>query len=426
MDLKQAHYETQCVQGGYAPENGEPRVMPIVQSTTYKYDKTDDVCKLFDLEADGHMYSRISNPTLAVLEEKIALLEGGVGAMMTSSGQAANMLAILNICKAGQHVLAMSNLYGGTHNLFGPTFKNFGIDVTFVDPSLSLEELKGYIQENTRAVFGETIGNPGVDVLDFEKAATLAHDAGIPLIVDSTFATPVLCRPFEHGADIVTHSTTKYFDGHATSVGGVIVDSGKFDWNNGKFPELTQPDETYHGVIYTEKFGAAAYITKVRVTLLRDLGSTMAPFNAFLTNLGLETLALRMKKHSENSLALAEYLENHPKVSWVKYPLLKSSKTYDLAQKYLPEGGSGIIAFGVKGGASAGKTFIDSVDLASLVIHVGDLRTHVLHPATSTHRQLSEEQQITCGVSPDLIRLSVGIENFEDIKADLEQALANV
>ncbi len=423
MDLKKAHYETQCVQGGYAPENGEARVMPIVQSTTYKYDKTDDVCKLFDLEAEGHMYSRISNPTLAVLEEKIALLEGGVGAMMTSSGQAANMLAILNICKTGQHVLAMANLYGGTHNLFGPTFKNFGIDVTFVDPSLPLEELKGYIQENTRAVFGETIGNPGVDVLDFEKAATLAHDAGIPLIVDSTFATPTLCRPFEHGADIVTHSTTKYFDGHATSVGGVIVDSGNFDWTNGKFPELTEPDETYHGVVYTENFGAAAYITKVRVTLLRDIGSTMAPFNAFLTNLGLETLALRMKKHSENALALAEYLENHPKVSWVKYPLLKSHPSYDLATKYLPEGGSGIVAFGIKGGVKAGKKFIDSVNLATLVVHVGDLRTHVLHPATSTHRQLTEEQQIASGVLPDLIRLSVGIENLEDLKADLNQAL---
>lgn len=426
MDLKKAHYETQCVQGGYAPENGEPRVMPIVQSTTYKYDKTDDVCKLFDLEAEGHMYSRISNPTLAVLEEKIALLEGGVGALMTSSGQAANMLAILNICKSGQHVLAMANLYGGTHNLFGPTFKNFGIEVTFVDPALPLEELKGYIRENTRAVFGETIGNPGVDVLDFEKAATLAHDAGIPLIVDSTFATPVLCRPFEHGADIVTHSTTKYFDGHATSVGGVIVDSGNFNWDNGKFPELTEPDESYHGVVYTESFGAAAFVTKARVTLLRDIGPTMAPFNAFLTNLGLETLALRMKRHSENALALAEYLENHPKVSWVKYPLLKSNDTYPLAEKYLPEGGSGIIAFGVKGGAEAGKVFIDGVDLATLVIHVGDLRTHVLHPATSTHRQLSEEQQIACGVFPDLIRLSVGIENLEDIKADLDQALARV
>ncbi|MFI3175555.1 MAG: O-acetylhomoserine aminocarboxypropyltransferase/cysteine synthase family protein [Bacillota bacterium] len=423
MNFKNTHYETQCVQGGYAPENGEPRIMPIVQSTTYKYDDADSVAQLFDLEAAGHMYSRISNPTLAVLEEKIALLEGGSGAMLTSSGQSANLFAILNICATGQHVLAMSNLYGGTYNLFNTTLKNMGIDVTFVDPSLPLAELKSHIKENTRAVFGETIGNPGVDVLDFEKASTLAHDAGIPLIVDSTFATPTLCRPFEHGADIVTHSTTKYFDGHATSVGGVVVDGGKFNWSNGKFKELTEPDPSYHGVVYTESFGNAAYITKARVTLLRDIGSTMSPFNAFLTNLGTETLALRMKKHSDNALALAKFLEAHDKVSWVKYPKLESSPSYALAEKYLPDGASGIIAFGVKGGVEAGKKFINSLHLASLVVHVGDLRSHVLHPASMTHRQLSEEAQIACGVSPDMIRFSIGIENIDDIIKDVDQAL---
>ena len=426
MDLKQCHLNTQCVQGGYSPKNGEPRIMPIVQSTTYKYDDADEVGKLFDLEADGHMYSRISNPTLACLEEKIALMEGGVGAVTTASGQAANMLAILNISQSGDHILAMSNLYGGTHTLFNSTLRKLGIEVSFVDPSLPLEVLRSYIRPNTKAVFGETIGNPGVDVLDFAKVSTLAHGAGIPLIVDSTFATPALCRPFEHGADIVTHSTTKYFDGHATSVGGVIVDGGQFDWNNGHFPGLTEPDESYHGIVYTEKFGKAAYITKARVTLLRDMGPTMSPFNAFLTNLGLETLALRMERHSENALVLAEYLEQHPKVAWVNYPLLPSNPSYELAKTYLPHGASGIIAFGIKGGAEAGKQFINNVKLASLVVHVGDLRSHVLHPASMTHRQLSEADQIASGVSPDLIRFSVGIEHVEDIKRDLQQALEQV
>lgn len=426
MDLKNMHLATQCVQGGYQPANGEPRVMPIVQSTTYKYDDADEVGKLFDLEADGHMYSRISNPTLAWLEEKISLMEGGVGAVATSSGQAANMLAILNICKAGQHVLSMANLYGGTHTLFNSTLKNMGIEVTFISPDLSLEEMRTHLKDNTRAVFGETIGNPGVNVLDFAKVSTLAHEAGIPLIVDSTFATPMLCRPFEHGADIVTHSTTKYFDGHATSVGGVIVDSGQFNWDNGKFPELTRPDPSYHGVVFTEKFGQAAYITKARVTLLRDIGPTMSPFNAFLTNLGMETLAVRMERHSSNALILAQYLEQHPKVAWVSYPLLPSHDTYDLAKKYLPNGGSGIIAFGIKGGVAAGKQFINHVKLATLVVHVGDLRSHVLHPASMTHRQLSEAEQIASGVLPDMIRFSVGIEDVEDIKADLAQALASV
>lgn len=397
-----------------------------LSSTTYKYDDADEVGRLFDLEAEGHMYSRISNPTCGVLEEKIAVMEGGVGAVTTSSGQAATMLAVLNICKSGQHILCMSNLYGGTHTLMGATLKNLGIEVTFIDPFLPLEEMRQFIQPNTRAVFGETIGNPGVNVMDFAKLSTLAHEAGIPLIVDNTFATPYLCRPFEHGADIVVHSTTKYLDGHATSVGGCVVDSGRFDWNNGKFPELTEPDENYHGVVYTKQFGSAAYINKLRATLLRDMGPTMSPFNAWLTNLGMETLAVRMDRHCANALALAKYLEAHPKVAWVSYPLLPSSPTYALAQQYLPKGGSGIIAFGVKGGVAAGKQFINSVKLATLVVHVGDLRSHVLHPASMTHRQLSEEAQIASGVLPDMIRFSVGIENVEDIKADLEQALAQI
>lgn len=426
MDWEKCQVETQCVQAGYTPENGEPRIAPICQSTTYKYDDADAVGRLFDLEAEGHMYTRISNPTCGVLEEKIAVLEGGVGAVTTSSGQAATMLAVFNIAKSGDHILAMSNLYGGTHTLMGATMANLGIEVTFVDPDLSLDEMRGFIRENTRAVFGETIGNPGVNVLDFAKLSTLAHEAGIPLIVDNTFATPYLCRPFEHGADIVIHSTTKYFDGHATSVGGVVVDSGNFNWNNGRFPELTEPDENYHGVVYTEKFGRAAYITKLRVTLLRDMGPTMSPFNAWLTNLGLETLAVRMERHSANALELAHFLEAHPKVAWVSYPLLESSPSFALAQKYLPRGASGIIAFGVKGGQAAGKQFINSVRLASLVVHVGDLRSHVLHPASMTHRQLSEEAQLAGGVRPDMIRFSVGIEHVEDIKADLEQALAQV
>lgn len=426
MDIRKQHSATQCLQAGYTPKNGEARVLPITQSTTYKYDDADEVAKLFDLAAEGHMYTRISNPTCQALEERAAILEGGVGALSTSSGQAANMLAILTIAKAGDHILTMSNLYGGTHTLFSSTMKKMGLDFTFISPDLSLEEMKTYIKPNTKAVFGETIGNPGVGVLDFEKVSTLAHEAGIPLIVDSTFATPHLCRPFEHGADIVVHSTTKYFDGHATSVGGVIVDSGKFDWTNGNFPDFTNPDPSYHGLIYTETFGEAAYITKARVTLLRDIGPTMSPFNAFLTNLGLDTLAVRMDRHSENALAIAKYLEAHPKVSWVNYPLLESNPSYELAKKYLPNGASGIVTFGVKGGAEAGKKFINGVKLATLVVHVGDVRSHVLHPASMTHRQLSEEQQISAGVSPDMIRFSVGIENINDIIADVEQALANV
>ena len=422
--MKKYAQETICIQGGYEPKNGEPRILPIFQSTTYKYDEADEVAKLFDLEAAGHMYSRISNPTVEALEKKIAEMEGGVGAMATSSGQAANLIAILTICNAGEHVLAMSNLYGGTFTLFTSTLKKMGIEVTFVDHRADDREISSKIQANTKLIFGETIGNPGVDVLDIQRIAEIAHENSIPLVIDNTFATPYLCRPFEFGADIVTHSTTKYIDGHATSVGGIIVDSGKFDWkSSGKFPHLTESDPSYHGLSYTEKFGAAAYITKARVAFLRDMGSTMSPFNAFLTNLGVETLALRMERHSSNALAAARFLENHPNVSWVNYPLLESSQSFDLARKYLSGGASGIIAFGVKGGVESGKKFIDSLELASLVVHVGDIRTHVLHPASMTHRQLSQEQQIKAGIKPDMIRLSVGIENIDDILADLDQAL---
>ncbi len=422
--MKKYAQETICIQGGYEPKNGEPRILPIFQSTTYKYDEADEVAKLFDLEAAGHMYSRISNPTVEALEKKIAEMEGGVGAMATSSGQAANLIAILTICNAGEHVLAMSNLYGGTFTLFTSTLKKMGIEVTFVDHRADDREISSKIQANTKLIFGETIGNPGVDVLDIQRIAEIAHENSIPLVIDNTFATPYLCRPFEFGAVIVTHSTTKYIDGHATSVGGIIVDSGKFDWkSSGKFPHLTEADPSYHGLSYTEKFGAAAYITKARVAFLRDMGSTMSPFNAFLTNLGVETLALRMERHSSNALAAARFLESHPNVSWVNYPLLESSQSFDLARKYLPGGASGIIAFGVKGGVESGKKFIDSLELASLVVHVGDIRTHVLHPASMTHRQLSQEQQIKAGIKPDMIRLSVGIENIDDILADLDQAL---
>lgn len=422
--MKKYAQETLCIHAGYAPKNGEPRILPIFQSTTYKYDDADEVGKLFDLEAEGHMYSRISNPTVDALEKKVAAMEGGVGALGTSSGQSANLLAILTICNAGEHLVAMSNLYGGTFTMFTSTLKKMGIEVSFVDYKADEEEILAKIKPNTKLIFGETIGNPGVDVLDIEKLAKLAHDNNIPLVVDNTFATPYLCRPFEYGADVVTHSATKYLDGHATSVGGVIVDSGKFDWEaSGKFPHLTDADPSYHGLSYTKQFKEAAFITKARVAFLRDMGNTMSPFNAFLTNLGIETLAVRMQRHSENALAIAKFLEDHPNVSWVNYPLLESSESYDLAKKYLSNGASGIIAFGVKGGVEAGKSFINNVKLASLVVHVGDLRTHVLHPASMTHRQLSQEQQIQAGVKPDMIRFSVGIEKLEDILADLDQAL---
>ncbi|HQD51450.1 MAG TPA: O-acetylhomoserine aminocarboxypropyltransferase/cysteine synthase [Defluviitaleaceae bacterium] len=423
MAMQDWNIETKAVQGGYSPKNSEPRILPIYQSTTYKYDSAEHVAKLFDLEEEGHMYTRISNPTLAALEEKVAQLEGGVGALSTASGQAATTLAILNICQSGEHIVAASNLYGGTFTLLASTFKKFGIEVSFVDPDSSAEEIKKHFRPNTKALFGETIGNPSLNILDFEKFSSIAKEMGVPFIVDNTFATPYLCKPLEHGANVVVHSATKYFDGHATSVGGIIVDGGNFDWTNGKYPGFTEADPTYHGVKYVEQFGKQAYIVKARVQLLRDLGSTLSPFNAFLINLGLETLHLRMERHSENALKLAQFLQGHPKVEWVNYPGLESHRSYALAKKYLPRGCSGVLTFGVKGGKEAGMKFINRVKLAALVVHVADARTSVIHPASTTHRQLTKEEQISSGVTEDLIRVSVGIENIEDIISDFDQAL---
>lgn len=420
---KEFQIETQCVQGTYNPQSGEPRVLPIVQSTTYKYYDSDVVAGLFDLEVDGHMYSRISNPTVSALEEKMALLEGGVGAVAASSGQAAAMLAILNICNSGDHVISSSTIYGGTFNLFNVSLRKLGIDVTFVNPEDSIEDILKVARPNTKAVFGETIGNPGINILDFEKFSSIAKEINVPFIVDNTLATPYLCRPFEHGANIVVHSTTKYTDGHATSVGGIVIDGGNFNWENGKFPGLVEPDKSYHGIKYTDKFKESAYIVKARVQLLRDYGVTMSPFNAFLFHLGLETLHLRMERHSLNALKLAEFLQNHEAVSWVNYPLLASHKDYQRAQKYLPNGASGILTFGIKGGAEAGKELVKHLNLTSLVVHLGDARTSILHPASTTHRQLSEEEQISSGVLPDLVRVSVGIENINDIIQDFDMAL---
>ena len=415
---------TKCIHSGYAPKNGEPRQLPIIQSTTYKYDSSVEMGKLFDLEASGYFYTRLQNPTNDATAEKIAALEGGVAAVLTSSGQAANFFAIFNICHAGDHVVCSTAIYGGTFNLFNVTMKKLGIDFTFVTPDCSEEELNAAFKENTKAVFGETISNPSLQVLDIEKFAKAAHAHGVPLIVDNTFPTPINSRPFEHGVDIVTHSTTKYMDGHATQVGGVIVDSGNFDWTqNDKFPGLTTPDDSYHGVTYTERFGKGAYITKAVVQLMRDLGSIPGPQNAFLLNLGLETLHLRMQRHCENALKVAEYLKNSDLVSWVSYPGLEGDAQYELAKKYMPNGTCGVISFGVKGGREAATRFMDSLKLASIVTHVADAKTCVLHPASTTHRQLTEEQLVECGVKGDLIRLSVGIEDVEDIIADIEQAL---
>lgn len=415
--------ETKCIQEGYTPKNGEARVLPIYQSTTYKYDSTETMGDLFDLKADGFFYTRLANPTAAAVENKIAALEGGVGALLTSAGQAATLIAITNICQAGDHVVSASAIYGGTFNLFAVTLKKFGIDITFIDADAAEEEIQSAFKPNTKALFGETMSNPSLNVLDIEKFAKIAHNNGVPFIIDNTFPTPYLCRPIEFGADIVIHSTSKYMDGHAVSLGGVIIDSGNFDWNNGKFPGLTTPDDSYHGVIYTDHFGKAAYIAKARVQLMRDLGSTPAPQNAFLLNLGLETLHLRMERHSYNALKVAEYLENNEQIAWVNYPGLESSKYHTLAQKYLPQGCSGVISFGVKGGREAAVKFMDSLKLANIVCHVADARTGVLHPASSTHRQLSDQQLVECGVSPDLIRMSVGIEHIDDIISDIQQAL---
>jgi len=414
--------ETKCLQEGYTPSNGEPRVLPIYQSTTYKYDSTEHVAKLFDLSVPGHMYSRISNPTVDCVEKKISALEGGIGALCTSSGQAASLVSILNICEAGDHFVCSSTIYGGTFNLFATSLKKMGIKVTFVDQDSSDDEIQKAFQENTKALFGETIANPKISILDVEKFARIAHKNNVPLIVDNTFATPILLRPIEYGADIVIHSTTKYMDGHAICVGGVIVDSGNFNWNNGKFPGLTEPDNSYHGMVYSRDCGTAAYITKARVQLIRDFGCYMSANNAFLMNLGLETLHLRMERHSENAKIVAEYLAASNKVLSVSYPSLPSDKYYTLAQKYLPNGCSGVISFRIKGGREGAVEFMDKLKLAAIVVHVADCRTAVLHPASSTHRQLTDEQLVQAGIDPDLIRFSVGIENVADIIEDIRQA----
>ena len=419
--------ETKCLQAGYSPENGMPRTLPIYQSTTYKYDDAEALGKLFDLEADGHMYTRISNPTVAAVEAKIAELEGGVGAMLTSSGQAANFMAIFNICCHGQNFICMNNIYGGTINLFNVTLKRMGIEVRFASDDMSDEEFEALFDENTRLVFGETVANPALTVLDISRYAELAHKHGVPMIVDNTFTTPLLCNPFKFGADIVTHSTTKYMDGHANVVGGVIVDGGTFDWEKGgKYPELSEADDSYHGVVYTKQFGKAAYITKARVQLMRDFGCTPQPIASYLLNLGLETLAVRMHRHSENALAVAKYLEGHSKVTWVNYPLLEGNKYYPIAVKYMPKGAPGVVSFGVKGGREAAMKLMNSLKLAQIVVHVADARTCVLHPASTTHRQLTDEQLIAGGIVPEMVRFSVGIENIKDIIADLEQALDQI
>lgn len=419
--------ETMCIQAGYEPKNGSPRALPIYQSTTFTFDSTEHVGALFDLTAGDAFYTRLGNPTTDCVEKKIAALEGGVGALCTSSGQAASMLAVMNIAEAGDHVIAASAIYGGTFNLLGVTLKKFGVDVTFVDGDAPLEQLQKEIRPNTKAVFGETIANPALHVLDIEKFAALAHNNGIPLIVDNTFATPILCRPFEFGADIIVHSTTKYMDGHAVQMGGVIVDSGKFDWGaSGKFPGLTEPDESYHGLRYTESFGAAAYITKARVQLMRDMGSCQTPMGAFLLDLGLQTLPLRIRQHSSNALEVAQFLEQQPDVEFINYPNLSSDKYHALAQKYLPEGTAGVISFSIKGGRARAAKFIDSLKMISLEVHVADIHSCILHPATATHRQLSDEQLVACGITPGLVRLSVGLEHVDDILDDLKQAFAAI
>ena len=421
--MKQLKPDTTCIHAGYEPKNGEPRVVPIAQSTTYTYDSAETMGKLFDLEADGFFYTRLANPTLDAVEKKIAALEGGVGAMITSSGQAASTIAVLNICHAGDHMVCCSAIYGGTFNLFYKTLKELGIDVTFLQPNATADQINAAFRDNTRCVFVETLSNPSLVVTDIALYADCAHAHQVPLIVDNTFPTPINCRPFEFGADIVVHSTSKYMDGHAVQLGGAIVDSGNFDWKKGKFPEFTEPDESYHGVIYAERFGNAAYIVKARTHLMRDLGAQAAPQNAFLLNLGLETLALRMERHCSNAQTVAEFLENNPKVEWINYPGLKSNPYYELAQKYMPNGTCGVISFGVKGGREEAAKFMEGLKLASIVIHVADLRTCVLHPASTTHRQLSDAQLEEAGVKANMIRLSVGIENPQDILDDLSQAL---
>ena len=419
---------TLCVQAGWKPKNGEPRVLPIIQSTTFKYDNTEEMADLFDLKKEGYFYTRLQNPTNDVVASKIAALEGGVGAMLTSSGQAANFYALFNICEAGYHFVTSNEIYGGTYNLFGVTLKKLGIECTFVSQEASEEEIDKAFRPNTKALFGETISNPGCQILDIEKFARIAHKHGVPLIVDNTFPTPINCRPFEWGADIVTHSTTKYMDGHATQVGGCIVDSGNFDWDahSDKFPGLTTPDDSYHGLTYTKAFGKMAYMTKLVAQLMRDLGSIPSPQNSFLLNLGLETLHLRMQRHCDNAQRIAEFLEKDDRVAWVHYSGLPSDKNYALAQKYLPNGSCGVIAFGLKGDRQTAIQFMDSLQMIAIVTHVADAKTCVLHPASHTHRQLSDEQLREAGIAPDLIRLSVGLEDIDDILADIQQALNKI
>ncbi len=427
--MRKSNIETICLQGGYNPGNGQPRQLPIIQSTTYRYETSADMGKLFDLDSDGYMYSRLSNPTCDLVAKKIAALEGGSAAMLTSSGQAANFYTVFNIASCGDHIVSSSTIYGGTFNLFSVTMKRMGIDFTFVDPDCSQEELDSAFRPNTKAVFGETIANPALTVLDIEKFAKAAHDHGVPLIVDNTFATPVNCRPFEWGADIITHSTTKYMEGHAATIGGCIVDSGKFDWAKypEKFPGLCTPDESYHGVIYTEKFGLeGAFINKAVAQLMRDFGSTPSPQSAFLLNLGLESLPVRMERHCSNALKMAQFLESSEKISWVNYPNLPSNKYYEMACKYLPKGSCGVISFGIKGGRQAAEEFMGHLTLASIETHVADSRTCCLHPASSTHRQMNDEQLKAAGVSPDLIRLSVGLENINDLIDDVKSALDRI
>ena len=420
--------ETICVQGGWTPTTGEPRILPIYQSTTFKYDTSDAMGALFDLEAEGYFYTRLQNPTNDYVAKKICDLEGGVAAMLTSSGQAANFYAVFNICEAGDHLIISSALYGGTFNLLTATVSKMGIQTTVVDPEISAEDLKAAIRPNTKCILAESISNPSLVVLDFEKFAKVAHEAGIPLIVDNTFPTPVNCRPFEYGVDIITHSTTKYMDGHAASVGGCIVDSGNFDWSKypDRFPGLCTPDETYHGITYTEKFGKGAYITKATAQLMRDLGSIQSPQNAFYVNLGIETLHVRMQRHCENALKVAKWLKENDKIAWVNYPGLEGDKYYERAQKYMPNGTCGVLTFGLKGGRAASVNFMDHLKLIAIVTHVADTRSCVLHPASHTHRQMTDEQLLEAGVQPDLIRFSVGIENADDIIADLEQAMENM
>lgn len=419
---------TLCVRGGWKPGNGEPVQPAIVQSTTFKYDNSEEMSKLFDLEKEGYFYTRLQNPTNDIVAKKIAALEGGAGAMLTSSGQAANFYAVMNICEAGDHIVASNEIYGGTYNLFGVTMKKLGIECTFVNPESSDDDIKKAFRHNTKALFGETISNPGCKVLDIEKFARIAHDNGVPLIIDNTFATPINCRPFEWGCDIVTHSTTKYMDGHASQVGGCVVDSGNFDWDRypDKFPGLTKPDMSYHGLTYTKAFGKMAYMTKLTAQLMRDLGSTPAPLNSFLLNLGLETLHLRVRQHCSNAMKVAEFLHNDRRVAWVHYCGLPQDSSHTLAMKYMPEGSCGVLSFGLKGNRDTAIKFMDSLELINIATHVADARSCVLHPASHTHRQLSDEQLLEAGIAPDLIRLSVGIEDSEDIINDIKQALEKI